>query len=219
MRQSKVSNILAIFGTLFSGIGIVWTHITYTREARIAEALAIAQMSEALVGMQMDCDNAWLALNQLTWEKTLRARREQHILELQRLINSTIKAIEAATDQNIKRQKDKERIELQQQVDDEQDTLRDEELKERCFASYRKSRQMVFSASTIIQKPWYKCSTSWENAWNKFKDSLKKAGESTYSQEDISKNWQAILTQKRIFIVDAKFPEERKDKANGEKNK
>lgn len=153
-----LNSLITILGVIFSCISGIWTYTTYTREARMEESKAIVQMSETLVGMQMNCESDWLVLNKLTWNDT-----------------------------------DPQKIQ-----------------KERCFKSYYRSREMVLSASTLIQKPWCESTAIWETAWLEFKSLLERAGTDRYQQESIGRKWRRILELKGIFIVDPTFSQNTK---------
>ena len=152
------NSIVTIFGLIFSVIGGIWTYITYTRETRMEESRAVVQMSEALVGMQMNCKTAWLGLNELTW-----------------------------TDSDAEKSR-----------------------KERCLQSYYRSREIVLSASTLIQKPWCESTEIWRDAWLDFKGSLESAGTDRYVQGAIGKKWEKILKLRGIFIVDPTFSKKKR---------
>ena len=205
----RFEHLLGLFGTLFSLISGFWAYATYTREARVAEATAIVQMSETLVGMRMNCRKNWRSLNDLTWVKTLRSQREHELAELihkNTRLQDKLKSIPRqgnnveesnALQKEVKALTKKEgrlRREMNEQV-----------RKERCYESFRRSREMVLSASTLIHKPWSTKEKEWQDAWQDFKSVLDKVGTGRYDQDSIGNKWSRILGLKGIFIVDPNY--------------
>lgn len=206
MRLDAILKVMGILGSiLFSSIGIFFTHATYTREARVAEAAAIVQMSETLVGMQINCMKNWQGLNRLTWNKTLRPQREQEVKKLIDLIYQRQLSLNKTKDTRLRKNLEEEVEELEERKKQLQRAMNEQERKERCYESYRRSREMVLSASTVIQKPWCTNDKKWKDAWKKLKMSLEDTGTQGYKQNVVGKLWKQILDLKGIYAVDPTY--------------
>jgi len=62
-----------------------------------------------------------------------------------------------------------------------------------CYNYLVKSRELAFSASITVHKPWYVSQNDWKKAWRDFYESLCDSTNHGYQDEKVSSAWNKIL--------------------------
>lgn len=73
-------------------------------------------------------------------------------------------------------------------------------LRERqCYDAYIGARSLFFLSSVRIRRDPDTLPSDWNTAWDGLRESLRRAGSVQYSEDDMSKNWRAIVEMAERF--------------------